>query len=253
LASWNALIVNLLSSIRDEDLTNLLPFDGLHHIEEIRQQDKTVLLLGFHYGAYGFAVATALAASGYPTRLVAYGDSHSPRLGTSRLYQKLYWPKLQRLIQKIRAVTVDPGNQSQPELRRVLEQRDEIVYLLADQYFVIPPGQEHSSHLVPLRFLHHTVYLDVSGVHLAKQMGAQPLTALPVRDGYRQRVLIEPMEWASGGKATVDIAKDLQVYLARLERHLMADPAWWRDLRRADLLPRMGVFEEQGSASGGIT
>lgn len=250
LASWNALIINLLPSIRDEDLPDLLQIDGLHHIDEIRQQNKTVLLLGFHYGAYGFAVATALAAKGYPTRLVAYGDSHSPRPGTSRFYHKFYWPRVQRLIQKIKVITVNPGSQSQPELRDVLEQPDEIVYLLADQYFIIPPGQDQPSHVVPLRFLDHTVYLDVSGVQLAKKMGVQPLTAIPVKDGSRQRVLIEAMEWASDGTATVDIAQDLQVYLNRLERHLLDDPAWWRDLRRADLLPRMGVSESQGSALG---
>jgi len=250
LASWNALVINLLPSIRDDDLSNLLHIDGLDHIDEIRRRDKTVLLLGFHYGAYGFAVATTLAAKGYPTRLVAYGDSHSPRPGTSRLYHELYWPRVQRLVQKIKVITVNPGSQSQPELRDVLEQHDEIVHLLADQYFTRSPGEQPPAHLVPLRFLDHTVYLDVSGVQVAKQMGAQPLTAIPVKDGSGQRVLIEPMEWASDGTETADIAQDLQVYLSRLERHLLDDPAWWRDLRRADLLPRMGVSESQGSALG---
>ena len=250
LASWNALIINLLPSIRDEDLPDLLRIDGLHHIDEIRQHNKTVLLLGFHYGAYGFAVATTLAAKGYPARLVAYGDSHSPRPGTSRFYHKLYWPRVQRLIQRIKVITVDPGDQSQPELREILEQPDKIVHLLADQYFIIPPGEHPPAHLVPLRFLDQTIHLDVSGVQVAKQMGAQPLTAISVKDGSGQRVLIEPMEWASDGTSTADIAQDLQIYLSRLERYLLDDPAWWRDLRRADLLPRMGVAESRGSALG---
>jgi lauroyl/myristoyl acyltransferase len=251
LASWNALIINLLPSLRDADLADLLQIEGLHHIDDLRQQGKTIVLLGFHYGAYGFAVAATLAGQGYPTRLVAYGDSHSPRPGTSQLYHQLYWPRVQRLIQKIKVITVDPVNESQPELRNVLERRnEEIVYLLADQYFIVSPDQDHPPHLVPLRFLDHTVYLDVSGVQLAKQRGAQPLTAIPVQDGHRQRVLIEPMAWASDGTTTADIAQDLQVYLTHLERQLLAYPAWWRDLRRIDLLLRMGVFERKGSPNG---
>jgi lauroyl/myristoyl acyltransferase len=103
---------------------------------------------------------------------------------------------------------------------------------------------------VPLRLLNHTVYLDVTGVQLAKRMGAQPLIALPIKTkgGYRQRVLIEPIEWANDGTATADIAQDLQIYLTRLERRLLEYPALWRDLGRSNLLPRMGILESGRSA-----
>jgi lauroyl/myristoyl acyltransferase len=248
LASWNAIMINLLPSLRNEHLAHLLQVEGLHYLGEIRRQNKAILLLGFHYGAYGFAVAVTLSAQGYPTRLVGYGDSHSPRPGTSYLYHKLYWPRVQNLNRWVKSITIDPGKKSQPELCKILEQKNETVYLLADQYFVVPPGQDHPSHLVPLRLLNHTVYLDVSGVQLAKQMEAQALTAIPVKDGYHQRVLIEPMGWASDGTAPTDIAQDLQIYMARLEQRLLEYPALWRDLRRSDLLPRMGVFECKGSA-----
>ena len=254
LASWNALIVNLLPSLRDEHLADLLQIEGLHYVDEIQRQNEAVLLLGFHYGVYGYAIAATLSARGYATQLVGYGDTHSGPPGTSRLYRKLYWPRVQRLIQRIKGTTIDPGRESQPELCKIMERKNEIVHLLADQYFVMSPDQDPPSHLVPLRLLDHTVYLDVSGVQLVKQMGAQPLTAIPIRmktkDGYRQRVLIEPMEWASDGTATADIAQDLQVYLARLEQHLLEYPALWRDLRRSDLLPRMGIFESEGVADG---
>lgn len=248
LASWNAIIINLLPSLRDEHLAHLLQVEGLHYLEEIRRQNEAILLLGFHYGAYGFAVAATLAAQGYPTRLVGYGDSYSPRPGTSYLYRKLYWPRVQNLNRWVRTIIVGPGKKLQPELCKILEQKTATVYLLADQYFVVPPGQEHPSHLVPLRLLNHTVYLDVSGVQLAKQMEAQALTAIPVKDGHHQRVLIEPMGWASDGTAPTDIAQDLQIYMTRLEQRLLEYPALWRDLRRSDLLPRMGVFEWKGSA-----
>lgn len=248
LASLNAFIINLLPSLRDEHLNHLLPIKGLNYLDELRKQDQAVLLLGAHYGAYGYAVAATLSAQGYPTWLVGYGNSRSSPPRTSYLYNKLYWPRVQRLNQRIRMTTVDPGNKSLPELVKILEQKTDLLYLLADQYFIVRPGQDYPSHLVPLRLLNRTVHLDVSGVQVAKRMGAQPLTAIPVKDGYRQRVLVEPMEWASGGTTTADIGQDLQMYLTRLEQRLLEYPALWRDLRRPDLLPRMGVFEGKGSA-----
>jgi lauroyl/myristoyl acyltransferase len=248
LTSWNALIINLLPSLRDEHLTNLLHIEGLHHLDGLRKEDKVVLLLGAHYGVYGYAVAATLSLQGYPTWLVGYGGTRSEPPGTSYLYRKVYWPRVQRLNRRIRMTTIDPGKKSQPELVKILGRKTDIVYLLADQYFVVRPGQDHSSHLVPLHLLDHTVYLDVSGVQLAKRMGAQPLTAIPVKDGYRQCVVIEPMEWVSSGTAAKDVAQDLQVYVTRLEQHLLEYPALWRDLRRSDLLSRLGVFRSEGSA-----
>jgi len=250
LASLNALIINLLPSLHDEHLDRLLQVEGLHYLDELRKQDQAILLLGVHYGAYGYAVAAALSARGCPIRLVGYGSSHSPPPRTSHLYNTLYWPKVQRLNQRLRITTVAPGKKSQPELVRILERKAKVFYLLADQYFIVRPGQDHPSHLVPLHFLNRMVYLDVSGVRLAKQMGAQPLTAIPVTGGRHHRVLIEPIEWASGGTATADIGRDLQIYLTRLERRLLEYPALWRDLRRTDLLPRMGIFEGEGVADG---
>jgi lauroyl/myristoyl acyltransferase len=244
LAAWNALMTNLLPSLRDEHLAHLLQIEGLHYVDEMRRQNEPILLLGFHYGAYGYAIAATLTAQGYPTWLFGYGDAHSSPPGTSHLYRKLYWPRVQRLQQRVRMTTVEPGKKTQPELARILAGKDSIAYLLADQYFVVGPGQKPPSHLAPLRLLNCTVYLDMSGVQLAKQMGAQPLTAVPVRDG---RVLIEPLEWVSNGTATTDIARDLQLYLARLEQRLVEYPALWRDLRRQDLLARMGIFEGEGA------
>ena len=245
LTSWNALILNLLPSLHDEHLNHLLQVEGLHYLEELQEQSKKVLLLGAHYGAYGYAVAATLSARGYPIWLVGYGGSHSPPPRTSYLYNKLYWPKVQRLNQRIQMTTVIPGKRPQPELTEILEQEASVFYLLADQYFIVRPGQDPPSHLVPLHLLNRTVYLDVTGIQLAKQMNARPLTAIPVKNGDRHRVLIEPMEWASSGTVTEDIAQDLQIYLSRIEHRLLEYPALWRDLRRPDLPPRIGLAREQ--------
>jgi lauroyl/myristoyl acyltransferase len=248
LAGWNALIANLLPLFREEHLAGLLQLEGLHYLDDLRRQDRAILLLGFHYGVYGYAIAATLAARGYPTRLVGYGDARSEPPRTSRLYRKFYFPRLQRVNRWVRTVVIEPDNTSQPEMLKLLEQRDELIYLLADQYFVVPPGRGHPSNLVPLNLMDHTVYLDVTGVRMAKQMGAHSLTVIPVKDERRERVLIEPLGWASDGTTTADIARDLQIYLARLERHLLEYPALWRELRRAELLPRLGIFEGGGGA-----
>lgn len=249
LASWNALIANLLPSLRDQHLAGLCQIDGLHYVDQIRRQNKAILLLGFHYGVYGYAIVAALTAQGYPARLVAYGAAQAEPPRVSYLYRKLYWPRLQRVNRWLKTIAIDPGQKSQPELHKILEQKNDIVYLLADQYFVVPPCQDRASHLVPLRFLKQTVYLDVTGLQAAKQMGAQPLTAMPVKDGYRQRVVLEPLEWAGDGTTKADIAQDLQLYLTRFEQQLLAYPALWRELRRTELLARMGIFESEGSAN----
>lgn len=248
LTTWNAIILNLLPSHREDQWTQLLQFEGLSNLAESWRRREVVLLLGYHYGAYGFAIAATLSARGLPVCLVGYGDSRAPRPGTSYLYQKLYWPRVQRLLQRVRVVTVDPGRSSQPVLSEILEHKKEIILLLADQYFAVPPGQEHPTHLVPLRLLGHTVYLDITGIELAKKAGARPLTAIPRWNGAGQSVVVEPMKWASGGTATGDIAEDLQTYLNRLEQHLLVYPAMWRDLRRLDLLSRMGVVETEQPA-----
>jgi len=249
MSSWNAFILNLLPSLRDEYAAGLLEVEGSHYLDGLRKRGERVLLLGAHYGAYGYAVVAALSARGHPIWLVGYGDSRSPPPQTSYLYNKLYWPRVQRLNQRLRVTTVVPGAESQSELAGILERGTDVVYLLPDQYFVVRPGQDCPSNLVPLRLLNHTVYLDVSGLQLAKQMGCRPLTAMPVNAGPApQRILIEPIEWVSDGTTTADIGQDLQAFLSRLEGRLLAYPAWWRDLRRRDLFLRLGVFEGEGSA-----
>lgn len=250
LASWNAFIANMLPSLRTEYVTHLCQIEGLHQVNETRRQNKPILLLGAHYGIYGYLIVTALSARGHPTRLTGYGNYCSDPPRTSYLYRKLYWPQLQRVGRWVNIITINPGTKLQPELFKILKQKDDIVYLLPDQYFTVCPDQDHPSHLVPLRLLNHTVYLDVTGVQLAKRMGVQPLTAIPIKDGCGQRILIEPLTWAGSGTATADIAQDMQIYLTRLEGRLLEYPALWRDLQRLDLLPRMGIFEGEESAGG---
>jgi hypothetical protein len=152
---------------------------------------------------------------------------------------------VQNLNERIPIATVSPGVGLQPELTGILERGAEVFYLLPDQYFIVRPGEDSLDYLVPLRLLNNTVYVDVRVVQLAKERGAEPLTAMPVSDGPYQTLLIEPMQWASAGTTREDVAQDLQAYIACLEQRLLECPALWRDLRRSDLLPRLGAFESE--------
>ncbi|MBN1872946.1 MAG: hypothetical protein JXA33_01845 [Anaerolineae bacterium] len=236
---WNTLILNLLPSLDDKNLSHLLKIDNLSYLNVLREQMSPVLLLGAHYGVYGYAVTAFLSARGYPTWLVGYSTLRNYPVQASRLYNWLYWPRVQRLEKRVKQVTVAPGEKSQPELIKILKEKTDIFYLLPDQYFIVNENQPLPAHLVSLRFLNRKVYLDISGIQPAKQMGARVFTAIPIANEQEQHITIEPMTWANPGTRAEDIGEDLQVYLSRLEQRLLENPALWRDLRRLDLVDRI--------------
>lgn len=240
LASLNALLISLLPSLEGRHLSRLLPVRGLRYLDELQLRDKPILLLGAHYGIYGYAVAALLSARGYQASLVGYGGIHTSPPQTSRIYNRLYWPRVQGLRKRIHMATVNPSGELCAAMSPMLEPRAGVFYLLADQYFITRPDEHRLTHLAPVELLKKTVYLDTRVVQLAKEKGAKPLTAIPVLEEGLQVVLIEPMQWAGAGTKREDIAEDLQRYIARLEQRLLENPALWRDLRRPDLLIRFG-------------
>jgi hypothetical protein len=204
------------------------------------------LLLGAHYGVYGYAIAASLTAQGYPTWLAGYSTSLSIPTNVSRLYKKFYWPRVQRLQELVKQVTVLPGMTSQPDLDRIIEDKSDFLYLLPDQYFIVNVGEPPADYLVELTFLNRVVYLDISGMKPAKQKKTKVFTAIPSTDRRESCVEIQPMPWENSGLRPCDIQEDLQVYLSRLEQRLLENPGLWRDLRRVDLLSR---FNNPGAES----
>ncbi len=241
LVAWNSMMVDLLPYLDEETTRCLLPIEGLHHLDAIRRQGKAVLLMGGHFGAFAYVIAAVLHALGYPICEVGHGGRPYP--GSSRLYRRLFWPRVRSVRQRFRVIDPQEGPQ-----RALLDafRRGEVVYLLPDQYFIVEPGRSVPPHLIPLRFLGRTVYLETGGVRLAKRMGAEAVLALPVQEGNVQRVPLEPFPYATDGTRPEELARDLQAFLERLEARVRAQPFLWRDLRRPDLLARLGIFEKVG-------
>lgn len=95
---------------------------------------------------------------------------------------------------------------------------------------------------MPVKFLGRKVNLETGGLRLAKRMGAGVLVVLPTKSrDYILRVRFEPIELPTTGLSPADLAEDLRVFMGRVEQCILERPYLWRDLRRADLMSRLGM------------
>jgi len=238
LTVWNALVLALLPSLSAEQVAQMVSVEGLQHLDALQAQRKPALLLGCHAGPYAYPVAAILQSRGYPVHEIGHG--RRPRQGSSRLYRKIYWPRVTAVCKHLSVV--DPLDGPQRQLLDLL-QKKEILYFLPDQYFILQPGESRSQHLVQVDLFGHTANLESGGLRLGKRMGAEALMVLPFQEDNRYRVLIEPLLLPTIGTSPADLAQDLRIFLERLEERIYAQPFLWRDLRRSDLLERLGVTE----------
>lgn len=235
LTVWNFLTLNLIPTLDQAQSAALLPVEGMQHLNAARRRGKPALLLGAHVGPYAYPIAAVLLAHGYEVREIGHAR---PRQGSSWLYRKLYWPRISATCRYMRVI--DPLQGAQTELLDVLE-RKEALFLLPDQLYVAPPDAERSRYLVSVPYLGHTVNLETGGLRLCKRLGAETFTVLPEwrSDGYR--VTIAPFPLPTGGSRPDDLAEDLRAFMGLVAQCIYRQPFLWRDLRRADLLPRLGV------------
>jgi len=234
LTAWNSMMIDLLPSLKDEHAAHLLPLEGTHHLDAALERGNGVLLLGAHLGAFAYVIAAALYARHYPVCEVGFGGR--PKPGSSLFYQRLYWPRVMGMRQHFNVI--DPQDGPQRALLDTLRE-GKILYLLPDEYFIVEPGQSRSQYLVPVEFLGRTVHVETGGIRLAKRLGAEVFTALPVQEGDVHRVPIEPFAFPSDGTTPQDLAHDMRAFLALLEERVRAQPFLWRDLRRPDLFERL--------------
>ncbi len=75
----------------------------------------------------------------------------------------------------------------------------------------------------------------------AGRLGAGVLVVLPTKFQDTYRVSIEPIELPTAGLTPLDLAEDLRVFMGRVEQCILERPYLWRDLRRADLMLRLGM------------
>lgn len=235
LTVWNFLTLNLIPTLDQAQSAALLPVHGMAHLEAARQRGHPALLLGAHVGPYAYPIAAVLLAHGHEVREIGHAR---PRQGSSWLYRKLYWPRISATCRYMRVI--DPLQGAQTELLDVLN-RKEILYLLPDQLYILPPETERSRHLVQVPYLGHTVNLETGGLRLCKRLGAETFTVLSEwrSDGYH--ATIAPFPLPTAGCRPQELAEDLHAFMARVAQTIYDQPFLWRDLRRADLLTRLGV------------
>jgi lauroyl/myristoyl acyltransferase len=137
---------------------------------------------------------------------------------------------------------IDPLKGGQTELLDVIRCGN-VLFLLPDQLYVVPPGTPRSPHLVPIDYLGHTVNLETGGLRLCKRLETAVFTALPTFIDNQYRIKIEPFELPTTGLNPPALAADLQHFMNKVAGCIQKQPFLWRDLRRADLLPRLGIPE----------
>ena len=177
LTAWNSLMIDLLPALPDERAANLIPLDQIHHLDEALARGKGVLLLGAHLGAFAYVIAATLFARRYPVCEVGFGGR--PKPGSSLFYRRLYWPRVMGMRQHFNVI--DPQDGPQRALLDALR-GGQVLYLLPDEYFIVEPGQPSPPHLVPVEFLGRVVHIETGGLRLAKRLGAEVMTALPVQE-----------------------------------------------------------------------
>ncbi len=235
LTAWNFMTLNLIPTLSKEQSAQLLPVTGMESLTALRAGGRSALLLGAHIGPYAYPVAAVLMANGFHVHEVGHAR---PRQGSSWLYRKLYWPRIQATCQFMQVI--DPLQGGQMELLDVL--RDgKILFLLPDQLYVLAKNEHHSRHLVQIAYLGHTVNLETGGLRLCKRLKTAVFTALPTFTDGHYHIHIEPFKLPTIGLHPDNLATDLQLFMDQVAQRIETQPFLWRDLRRADLLARLGA------------
>jgi lauroyl/myristoyl acyltransferase len=235
LTIWNFITLNLIPNLTHEQSAQLLPVEGMENLAALRDQGKSALLLGAHVGPYAYPIAAVMQANGFQVHEVGHAR---PRQGSSWLYRKLYWPRIQKTCRYMQVI--DPLKGGQAELLDVLRQ-GKVLFLLPDQLYIVEPDTPRSRHLVPIDYLGHSVNLETGGLRLCKRLGTAVFTALPTFINNQYHIKIEPFTLPTDGLSPDDLAVDLQHFMNRVAECIQAQPFLWRDLRRADLLARLGA------------
>jgi KDO2-lipid IV(A) lauroyltransferase len=232
---WNSLVIHALPALTKQQIVNLVPVDGLSCLDDHLAAGRPVLVWCYHFGVHHLIVAALLHARGYPIHVVAHA-LHMPA-GAS-VFQRFYLRRLQRISGQF--PMIDP--QEGPE-RTMLDVFRSKQCLCITPDYMIPEAQPRSAFEVPVDFLGHRACLHTGGLRLAKRFHAGVVTILSVQqDDHERRLIVEPFDLPTVGFTPVELQRDLQMCMQRLEAQVLAYPCLWWDLKRDDLLERLEVI-----------
>lgn len=232
---WNSLMINSLPVLPRSQIVNLVRIEGLSRLDNYLASGHPVLIWGYHFGISPLLVAALLHARGYPIHAVAHARQMPV---AASIFQRFYLRRLRGI--GYRFPVIDPRTGVQREMLDVLRNKD-CLYVTPD--YMIPEDERHprSAFEVPIDFLGRKAYLHTGGLRLAKRHKAKVVTVFSTQaDEDNRRLIVEPFELPTPGLKPAELQQDLQVCMRRLEAQVLAHPYWWLDLKRNDLVQRLG-------------
>jgi lauroyl/myristoyl acyltransferase len=229
---WNSLIINSLPVLAPQQIAELVPIEGLAHLEDSITGDRPVLIWGYHFGVQPVIVAVVLKARGHPIHAV----THMREMPAASSAHRSYLYRLQAIGDQL-SVT-DPREGVQRKMLDVLTNK-ECLYVTPDYMVAVDEAHPCPPFTVPVKFLEHTAFLQTGGLRLAKRLGARVITVLSQAAEDRRWLRVEPLELPTTGLTPDDLQRDLQIGMRRLEVQVRASPFLWLDLKRDDLAERL--------------
>lgn len=237
LTVWNALMINSLPVLPREQIADLVSIDGISCLDDYLDDGRPVLIWSYHFGIHPLIVAAILHARGYPIHVITHAR-HMPV--ASSVFQRHYLQRLERIGDQFSVI--DPREGVQRKMLDVLRNK-ECLYVTPD--YMIPENerQPKSAFVVPIDFLGRRAWLHTGGLRLPKRLEAKVVTVLSTQDdGDMQRLIVEPFELPTSGLTPIELQRDLQICMSRLEVHILAHPYLWWDLKRDDLAERLTMI-----------
>jgi KDO2-lipid IV(A) lauroyltransferase len=213
-----------LRSAEHGEILDLLDIHGIRHLETAVEAGRGVIVLSAHLGNFS-VVARYPAMRGWPTAIIA---------------ERVQPPVLDAFMVRLRSAggleIISPGPEAARPILNVLHRKG--VLILAADRDIAGNGS-------PVPFFGTPAHLPAGPVLLAMHTGAALLPAFTVRrSSSRSDVYIDrPIELVNTGDREADLANNLPIMAATLERMIATDPAQWAVLQT--------VWETCGTPSGG--
>lgn len=204
-------LLRLRSADRDEIL-DLLDIQGVRHLETAVEAGKGVIVLSAHLGNFS-VVARYPATRGWPTAIIA---------------ERMHPPALDAFMVRLRSAAgleiIAPGPEAARPILNVLNRKG-VLILAADRDIT------GNGYLVP--FFGTPAHLPAGPVLLAMHTGAALLPAFTIRRSpSKSDVYIDqPIDLVNTGDMDADLAINLRIMAAALERMIATDPTQWAVLQ----------------------
>lgn len=196
----------LFPSLRKRDLRKFLTIQGQENLQRITESGRGAVLVTGHFGSWEL-MGAFLAASGWPIDYLV-GEQHNILIN--------------RLMNDHRRVfgigLIEMGVTARGVIKAVRNGR--MVCMLSDQ--------DAGSDGVTVEFLNRPASTPKGPAAFALKTGAPLACGFIIREGFKQRIVIEPpFDFTRTGSKETDIKQLTQAYTSLLERYIREYPDHW--------------------------